>query len=280
MKCHHCTREVKLWQTFCPYCGSRLQQKSFSTITEAPVTLEQESRRKLLRKTVQFALLAVVVIVLASVIRLSPPQANPLPKAAANPTATVLPTSAPVPEVVETPVAPVVVSAPVRPPVAKSETKLKPIDFFADVLEMRGAAKSASPKVRNLPVDAKKAKPVLTVMDEVLPRKVTKPVAAPAPNLPAAQPTASVPIEPEANLELDAGRTLLQPNTGLVSIKSYVPARIYIDGIYSGVTPRSVKLLVGEHSISLMAGGYHEYTRVVKIAGQQQIGILASMSKK
>lgn len=279
MKCHHCSHEVKLWQTFCPFCGSRLQHKSFSTITEAPVTLEQQSRRQLLRKTLQLALLAITVIILASVIRISPPQANPLPPVNAASKAA-LPALVPKVEVAASPVVPAAMPAPVIPPKVKAAAKLQPIDLMADVFEIRSAAKPATPKARPITVTAKKSQPALTVVDEALPKKVLKPIVLSTPNSPATNLTTPAPVETEANLELDASRTLLQPNTGLVSIKSYVPARVYIDGVYSGVTPRSVKLLAGEHSISLMAGGYHEYTRTVKVGGQQQIGILASMSKK
>lgn len=276
MNCHHCSHEVKLWQTFCPYCGARLQNKSFSTIAETPVTVEQQSRRQLLRKTLQFTLLAMAVIVLASVIRLSPPQANPLAKGDVTTTVTASPSPVPMPE-------PAIITLPpahASTPQVKPEAKLQPIDLLADVFEIRRTAKSSLPKARNVIVESKKAKPVLTLMDEALPKKLIKPVVPPRPVVPETKPTSPNPVEADANIELDAGRTLLQPNTGLLSIKSYVPARVYIDGVYSGVTPRSVKLLVGEHSISLMAGGYHEYIRTVKVGGQQQIGILAAMSKK
>ena len=84
----------------------------------------------------------------------------------------------------------------------------------------------------------------------------------------------------ELRLEVDSSAVVLQKNIGLVSINSYVPARIYIDGQFSGVTPRAVKLIAGEHHISLMAEGYREYARKVKVDGHQQIGMVASMTKK
>lgn len=65
----------------------------------------------------------------------------------------------------------------------------------------------------------------------------------------------------------------------MLTIKSYVPARIYINGEFSGVTPRTVKLLAGEHTVTLVADGYQEWARKVKLSGQQQAGILASLKK-
>lgn len=67
--------------------------------------------------------------------------------------------------------------------------------------------------------------------------------------------------------------------TGLVSINSYVPARVYIDGQYSGVTPRSVHLLVGDHSLRLVADGYQEWTRRIRVRNRQQVGVIAAMTR-
>jgi hypothetical protein len=275
MKCQHCSREVKLWQTSCPHCKGRLPNNSFSTMVEIPVTVEQQSRRRLLRQTLQFGLLALTIIILAGVVRLSPPQANPLSKDTLKVAAATTPGPTPQPEVVATSVAPTP-SADSAP--KTTEAKLQSIDLFADVLALSSSGKASIPKPRATSVEGKKAEPILPVIDEVPPKKVTNPVLVPSP----AAPNASASLTPEAepNLELDGAQTLLQPNIGLVTIKSYVPARVYIDGVYSGMTPRSVKLLAGEHSISLMAAGYHDYTRTVKISGQQQLGILAAMSKK
>lgn len=72
----------------------------------------------------------------------------------------------------------------------------------------------------------------------------------------------------------------LTDGTGLLTLKSYTLARIYIDGQFSGVTPRTVKLLAGEHTISLMADGYEEWRRTVQLRGREQAGVLASMSRK
>jgi hypothetical protein len=96
---------------------------------------------------------------------------------------------------------------------------------------------------------------------------------------PTPRPTPSVEGESRASLELDAADLVLTSRTALLTIKSYVPARIYIDGAFSGVTPRAVKLLAGEHTVTLVADGYQEWTRKVRLSGQQQTGMLVSLKK-
>lgn len=68
--------------------------------------------------------------------------------------------------------------------------------------------------------------------------------------------------------------------TGLVTINSYTPARIYVDGQLSGITPRTIRLTAGDHQIRLIADGYEDWTRRVRLKAQQQVGIMASMKKK
>ncbi len=151
MNCHHCSQEVKLWQTFCPYCGVRLLNKSFSTIAEAPVTVERQSRRQLLRKALQFVLLAITVIILASVLRLSPPQANPLTKEAVATVADASPSPIPTPE-------PVIIPPPAVPAPALSvqpAAKLQSIDLLVDVFGLPRTVSSSLPKTRNVTVEVK-----------------------------------------------------------------------------------------------------------------------------
>jgi hypothetical protein len=68
--------------------------------------------------------------------------------------------------------------------------------------------------------------------------------------------------------------------TGFVAINSYMPARIYINGQFSGTTPRTIKLNAGDHQIRLIADGYEDWTRRVRLKTKQQVGIMASMKKK
>lgn len=67
--------------------------------------------------------------------------------------------------------------------------------------------------------------------------------------------------------------------TGIVSINCQVPARIYINGQYSGTTPRAVHLNAGEYQIRLVSDGYLEWNSKVKVRDRQQMGVLASMTR-
>jgi len=67
--------------------------------------------------------------------------------------------------------------------------------------------------------------------------------------------------------------------TGLV-INSHTPAKIYVNGQYSGITPRTIKLDTGDYQIRLMADGYEDWTRRIRLKNKQQVGISASMKKK
>lgn len=292
MKCQNCSREIKLWQATCPYCRNRMPPKSYSTIAEVPETLEQHSRRRLLQRVLQFSLVAMMFIALASLIRFNPPKANPRPpenlRSAVESSPVAVPTAEASARVevprVEVPVEALVASEPEPAPVVEPQTLSL---FSAEDLRLAGsrtapaasarpmmAAQMSSPKTSRVTGSSMDA---AAPTDEAAPKKIATPIA---PSGSAAAPAVAAIAETEPKLEVESAGVSLYPNTGLVTIKSYVPARIYIDGVYSGSTPRSVKLLAGDHTISLLASGYHEYSRKVKISGQQQLGILASMSKK
>ncbi len=285
MKCQNCAREIKLWQSACPYCQNRTQSKSFSTISEAPDTSEQNSRRRLLQYVLQFSLVALTFIALAGLVRLNPPKANPLPPVNLRAATSSSPLSVPTPEVVTRVEVPVPVSSPATPapkPIFVAEASTTSL-FSAEDLRLARYRTTSPPVVRPAASIATTAQPSRTAStfnstevfaDEALPKKMATPLA-PSGFIPS--PTTA---ETDAKLELETAGILLPSNTGLVTIKSYVSARVYIDGVYSGSTPRSLKLLAGEHTINLLADGYQEYSRKVKISGQQQLGILASMSKK
>jgi hypothetical protein len=76
--------------------------------------------------------------------------------------------------------------------------------------------------------------------------------------------------------QIDGAKT---GTTGVLVINSYTPARIYINGQYSGTTPRTIKLTAGDHQLRLIADGYEEWTRRVRMTSRQQVGIMASMKK-
>jgi hypothetical protein len=282
MKCQHCSRDVKPWQSHCSHCRSRLPKNPYSTIGETAETLEQHSRRRLLRQILQFALLAALLLALATVLRFGPPKASPLPPANVNAQAGSVPSPTPTPEQLapQEPTSALPVSSPTPAPSAKleplagsSETPLQATSTPIALLR-KEAALATRPR---LAAPSEAAAPATPATDDVAPKKVTTPplVTTPVPAPPAPTVEAA-----EPRLEVESSGVTLNANTGLVTIKSYVPARIYIDGVYSGTTPRSVKLLAGEHIITLLAQGHQDYTRKVKVSGQQQMGILASMSKK
>lgn len=87
--------------------------------------------------------------------------------------------------------------------------------------------------------------------------------------------------ETTARVELDVepSETKQTSNAGFVSVNSYVPARIYVDGQFSGITPRIVKLAAGEHQIRLIADGHEDWARRIRLKNRQQVGLLASMRK-
>ncbi|MBK7598528.1 MAG: PEGA domain-containing protein [Acidobacteria bacterium] len=58
-----------------------------------------------------------------------------------------------------------------------------------------------------------------------------------------------------------------------------MPAKIYIDGHYSGPTPTTVRLTAGDHQVRLIADGYDEWTRRVKLKSRRQTAIMASMRR-
>jgi hypothetical protein len=84
-------------------------------------------------------------------------------------------------------------------------------------------------------------------------------------------------IAPE--VEIDQYETAPTDKSGIVSINCPVPARVYIDGQYSGVTPRTVHLLAGAHQIRLVADGYLEWNNLIQVRSRHQMGVLASMTR-
>lgn len=288
MKCQNCLREIATWHTYCPHCQTRVSPPTYSIITHDPTeTLEQNSRRKLLRNTVHFTLFGIALIALAGVIRLNQPSASAPAKEipGSQPENSAAAKLNPV-----TPDSVVTLPSPAPAPVGNENIEPKnsqPIALFSAEVVAKAMNKPAPvvtiPRIKNEPPPQKIAvnsslnegAPV----DEAPPRKlaalIKSPVATDIIN-----PAVTAKKEPEPNLELESSSANLNAKIGLLTIKSYVPARVYIDGTFSGVTPRSIKLLTGDHAITLMANGYHEYSRVVKVNGQQQIGILAAMNKK
>jgi len=84
-------------------------------------------------------------------------------------------------------------------------------------------------------------------------------------------------VAPEVEIQqIEAAPT---DQSGIVTINCPVPARVYIDGQYSGVTPRTIHLNAGEHQVRLVADGYLEWNSKVRVRSRQQMGVLASMTR-
>ena len=114
-----------------------------------------------------------------------------------------------------------------------------------------------------------------------IPRSASAPPTLPPDSVTLQNP--APPVRPQKNgAELDVEHIEVKHGgqAGYIAIDSYVPARIYVDGQFSGLTPRTVKLSVGDHQIRLIAEGYEDWTRRVKLGGLQQVGLMASMKKK
>jgi hypothetical protein len=82
-----------------------------------------------------------------------------------------------------------------------------------------------------------------------------------------------------AGLAVESVEAMLSQDAGLLNIQSRTRAKVYIDGHFSGYTPSSLKLLTGEHRISLMVDGYEEWRRDIRVKSNQQIEIKASLTK-
>lgn len=153
----------------------------------------------------------------------------------------------------------------------------------------KATKKSKAESVRSLPHKIEE----LSVQEEPAPLPAT-----PATPRPLVKTTvldgASVPSQPISASQMVRPRTVrespslgienidLTPESriGYVAINSYTPARIYVDGQFSGLTPRTVKLTAGDHQIRLIAEGFEDWTRRVRLRGLQQVGLMAAMKKK
>ena len=102
-----------------------------------------------------------------------------------------------------------------------------------------------------------------------------------APASPRAVPKATV-AETVKSVEIKAESldSAFDPRTGLLTIKSDTRARIYINGQFSGVTPRTIRLLAGQHTITLSADGCDDWSRRIQLQGRQQMHVVVPLNKK
>jgi hypothetical protein len=145
--------------------------------------------------------------------------------------------------------------------------------------------RSASPKQSNQPSSAP------TTGTESLrqtPQKIEEPPRSAADSKPTPTSTTTImqPASQSSTAPDQAALSVAPPDmhqgsaAGFVAINSRVPAHIYVDGQFSGVTPRTVRLAAGSHQIRLIAEGYEDWTRRVQIKSRQQLGVTASLKKK
>ncbi len=290
MKCPNCLNNLNAKFAYCPYCRKRIPTPASATIKETEsFQFDERSQPGILRGALLVFLLISCVIALAVAINFGNADQ---PKTAAS-DAEKLDESVTKPEpIVESSAVNNEVVLPEKPPMPSappqkmtSATKLQTISILSDSIVASASVSNSRSIIASSATPINSATKTTVVSDasdlpprqkpQVVGRKTIQKEFPPLPELTKVNSSNS-----ELRLEVDASPVVLQKNIGLVSINSYIPARIYIDGQFSGMTPRAVKLVAGEHQISLMAEGYREYSRKVKVDGHQQIGMVASMTRK
>lgn len=143
------------------------------------------------------------------------------------------------------------------------------------------SVRALSQKIEELPTLEEAAKSTVAQPAQSLPARIE-----PAKN---SDPSSTAPVAPDKPVQTPRSNPALSAeqidakqsgDAGFVTITSYVAARIYVDGQFSGVTPRTVKLTSGDHQIRLIADGFEDWTRRVRLKSKQQVGLMASMKKK
>lgn len=67
--------------------------------------------------------------------------------------------------------------------------------------------------------------------------------------------------------------------TGSLVLTGSIRAKVYLDGQFSGFTPQNVRLTPGAHKVSVLADGYEEWTRKIRLKVGQQLNLNASLKK-
>ena len=286
MKCPNCLNNLNAKFATCPYCRKSLPKLPTASIHEV-FHFEEPNQPKIWRGALQLFLLISAVIALAAVINFV---ISDQPEPAASSLETPVKDSTVAEPKAATEMASITEAAfPV--PKETTQPKVKAATHPLTISILSNAIVTAAQVTNSRTAIVSSSVPMMTVKQpvaisntselaphrkpQIVERKTIQREIPPAPEMTKVNSSNS-----ELRLEVDSSAVVLQKNIGLISINSYVPARIYIDGQFSGVTPRAVKLVAGDHHISLMADGYREYTRKVKVDGHQQIGMVASMTKK
>jgi hypothetical protein len=295
MKCTRCHNEYPGWRSTCPKCQIPLLSAGQETIYEPEVA---GKRRSTLLSLLRVGVFAVALTGLTTVFMLNYVSGGRQQeqKSLATSAAT------PVPALPKAAAASPTVSPAISPEVPKNQGPAEKPEGVAGKLtaqeerplaERAGADKSGRPE-RTSPISPpsppngdKGSTAIGTAaagkMELVADNSSTAPGNLSKVSESAGSAIAATPV-PEAEsateISLEPLDKTLSHNTGLVTLNSYTRARIYIDGQYSGTTPRTVRLLAGEHSITLIADGYEEWSKKIRLNGRQQMGLMASMNKK
>ena len=68
-------------------------------------------------------------------------------------------------------------------------------------------------------------------------------------------------------------------NTGGLTLNSGTRGKVYLDGQFSGYTPQTIRLTPGMHKVSVLADGYEEWNRKIRLKAGQQLTLKASLKK-
>lgn len=257
MQCPGCQGEVLGWHFYCPDCRTQLRWTTGTSLTAYEIGKieppEPRPSRKLPVILTAAAVSGVVLAIIVTAVNLS--HRNAAPHQSLTQNAFVLAESVALAESV--------VKRPVARHAASTASERKLGEKAAQPLTPEHAPRE-SPK----PL----AKPEPSERDAQLD-------AAPAPQRAALKSTATETVK-DAEINAEPLDSAFDPRTSLLTIKSDTRARIYINGQFSGVTPRTIRLLAGEHTITLSADGCEDWSRKIQLQGRQQMNIMAPLSKK
>src|SRR5581483_12023715 len=284
MKCFVCRSEFAGWRTTCPKCQIPVLSIHKETVSELGDGVQELGRRgSALFSVLRVGALAVVLTILATAVRLNYASSGKTQELSgrANIRSVATPSPGPGPSA-DQPVG-CQANKPAERTALKTGSDLS--DQVGTVVPGGGTRRAENSTSQAEISDNRTLRPVPSAPlgKESQGERIAGPVMAePSKNsVPSSAPAAVEPaVEAAPEISLEPPDKTLSNHTGLLTMNSYIKARIYIDGQYSGTTPRTVKLLSGEHKVTLIADGFEEWTRKIRLNGRQQTGLMASMSKK
>lgn len=256
MQCPGCQGEILVWQFYCPDCRTQLRWTTGTSLTAyeigKPAPSEPPPSRKLPVILAAAVLSGVVlaVIVISDISHWTAVRHPSLTQNAALLTESVA-------------LAESVVNRPVVRHVASTVSEQKLEEKAVPPLAPQSTPRESRKPPAKLELSEHSAQPVV------------------APAAPSAAPKSTT-TEPVKSVEINAEPlgSAFDPRMSLLTIKSDTRARIYVNGQFSGVTPRTIRLLAGEHTITLSADGCDDWSRKIQLQGRQQMNIVAALSQK